>query len=110
MNMIHDFLNRNINISDRRLAGILLAVFAVVSAIASILTIVDKVRSQNREWRIPENTLLLTAAFGGAPAMLLTMLIIRHKTKHRKFMVGLPIIILFQIIILLWCNYRFHLF
>lgn len=107
MNMIRDFLN---NGSDLRLTGIFLTVFAVISAIASILTIVDKARAQNREWRIPENTLLITAALGGAPAMFLTMLVIRHKTKHRKFMVGLPIIILFQMIILLWCNYRFHLF
>jgi len=91
-------------------AGILLGLFALISIAASIAAIVDKVRAERHEWRIPENSLLLLAAFGGAPAMLLTMLIIRHKTRHRKFMAGLPIIILYQIVILLWCDFRFDLF
>ncbi len=93
-----------------QMQGILLGVFTLISIAASVATIVDKVRAVRHEWRIPENTLLLIAAIGGAPAMLLTMLIIRHKTKHGKFMVGLPIILLFQVIILLWCNSRFGLF
>lgn len=93
-----------------QMTGILLGLFALLSITASIVTIVDKVRAKNYEWRIPENTLLIIAAIGGAPAMMITMLIIRHKTKHRKFMGGLPIIILFQAIILLWCSYRFGLF
>ncbi len=90
--------------------GILLVIFALLSITASIITIVDKVRAQEHGWRIPENTLFFIAAIGGASAMLITMLIIRHKTAHRKFMCGLPILILFQSIILLWCNFRFGLF
>lgn len=93
-----------------QLTGILLGLFALISIAASAAAITDKIRAERHEWRIPENTLLLIAAIGGAPAMLLTMLIIRHKTRHRKFMGGLPIIIIFQAIILLWCNYRFGLF
>ncbi len=97
------------NEKELKLTGILLAVFGVISIAAMILTIVDKVRAKNHEWRIPENTLLLVAAFGGAAAMLVTMLIIRHKTQHRKFMGGLPILLFFQIILVLWCNFRFGL-
>ena len=93
-----------------QLTGILLGVFALISIASSVVTIADKLRAIRHEWRVPENTLLLIAAVGGAPAMLLTMLIIRHKTKHGKFMVGLPIILLFQIILVLWCNFRFGLF
>ena len=93
-----------------QLTGILLGLFALISIAASAAAIADKIRAERHEWRIPENTLLLIAAIGGAPAMLLTMLIIRHKTRHRKFIGGLPIIIMFQAIILLWCNYRFGLF
>ena len=93
-----------------QLTGILLGVFALISIASSVVTIADKIRAIRHEWRVPENTLLLIAAVGGAPAMLLTMLIIRHKTKHGKFMVGLPIILLFQIILVLWCNFRFGLF
>ena len=93
-----------------QLTGILLGVFALISIASSVVTIADKIRAIRHKWRVPENTLLLIAAVGGAPAMLLTMLIIRHKTKHGKFMVGLPIILLFQIILVLWCDFRFDLF
>ncbi len=98
------------NEMELKLTGILLAVFGVISIAAMILTIVDKLRAKNHEWRIPENTLLLVAALGGAAAMLVTMLIIRHKTQHRKFMGGLPILIFYQVILVLWCNFRFGLF
>ncbi|MBO5256909.1 MAG: DUF1294 domain-containing protein [Clostridia bacterium] len=98
------------NDMELKLTGILLAVFGLISIAAMILTIVDKVRAKNHEWRVPENTLLLVAAFGGAAAMLVTMLIIRHKTQHRKFMGGLPILLFFQIVLVLWCNFRFGLF
>ena len=98
------------NEMELKLTGILLAVFGLISIAAMILTIVDKVRAKNHEWRVPENTLLLIAAFGGAAAMLVTMLIIRHKTQHRKFMGGLPILLFFQIVLVLWCNFRFGLF
>jgi uncharacterized membrane protein YsdA (DUF1294 family) len=46
---------------------------------------------------VRENTLLLVAVLGGSVAMLLTMHIIRHKTKHAKFMAGIPVIIAVQI-------------
>ena len=98
------------NEMDLKLTGILLGIFGLNSIAAMVLTIADKVRAKNHEWRVPENTLLLVAAFGGAAAMLLTMLIIRHKTQHRKFMGGLPILIFYQIILVLWCNFRFGLF
>ncbi|MBE6710981.1 MAG: DUF1294 domain-containing protein [Ruminococcaceae bacterium] len=98
------------NEMELKLTGILLAVFGLISIAAMILTIVDKVRAKNHEWRVPENTLLLVAAFGGAAAMLVTMLIIRHKTQHRKFMGGLPILLFFQVVLVLWCNFRFGLF
>ena len=46
--------------------------------------------------RTRESTLLLLSALGGSVAMLATMLIIRHKTKHVKFMLGIPLMILLQ--------------
>ncbi|MBQ5843177.1 MAG: DUF1294 domain-containing protein, partial [Clostridia bacterium] len=50
--------------------------------------------------RIPEKTLFLTALFGGSLAMYITMLVIRHKTKHKRFMIGLPVIALAQAVLL----------
>ena len=46
--------------------------------------------------RVSEKSLLILALLGGSVAELLTMLKIRHKTKHKKFMIGLPVIIFLQ--------------
>jgi len=57
----------------------------------------DKSAAKKRRWRVRESTLLIVAALGGSAVMWLTMLVIRHKTKHAKFMAGLPVIIALQI-------------
>ena len=70
-----------------------LAVYAVfVQIIAIAITCMDKKKAQKGKWRIRESTLFLVAAFGGALSMYLTMKAIRHKTRHRRFMTGLPVI------------------
>lgn len=68
----------------------------IMNFAAAVAVISDKRRARKHRWRIPENRLLLIAALGGSPAMLLTMLLIRHKTRHPKFMVGIPAILLLQ--------------
>jgi len=75
---------------------------AVISVISVLLTIADKSKAKRGAWRIPENTLMLLAALGGSAAMLTTMLLIRHKTKHIKFMLGIPLILLFHLVIVLY--------
>lgn len=65
-----------------------------ISAVTVILTIYDKIAAKsNPRHRIPENTLIYMGVLGGAAAEYVTMVLIRHKTKHKKFMVGLPVII-----------------
>jgi len=73
------------------------AYLTIISLLAVILTIHDKSAARRHKWRTRESTLLLVSALGGSAAMLTTMLLIRHKTKHAKFMVGLPVIIALQI-------------
>ncbi|HZK38519.1 MAG TPA: DUF1294 domain-containing protein [Clostridia bacterium] len=75
-----------------------------VSAFAALLTLYDKRAARRGARRIRERTLLLVCVFGGSVAMLATMRIIRHKTKHAKFMVGIPVIIVGQtaIGVLVW--------
>ena len=78
---------------------VLIAVFyiAVISLLTIAVTVYDKIAAKKRpRHRVPENTLLLLAVLGGGPAEYLTMQLIRHKTKHKKFMVGLPVIILLE--------------
>ncbi len=75
----------------------LLIWIGIVSLIAIILTVSDKVKAKKGAWRVPEATLITTSLLGGSVLMYLTMRLIRHKTRHAKFMVGLPIIIVLQI-------------
>ncbi len=74
-----------------------------VNILAIILTIYDKIASKKfRKNRIRENVLLLIGALGGAVSMYITMKLIRHKTRHKKFMKGLPIILILQIVFLIF--------
>lgn len=60
----------------------------------------DKRRAKKHGWRIPEKTLFLCALpFGGLGAVL-GMRIFRHKTKHWYFAVGMPLILLAQLVLL----------
>ena len=72
----------------------------IINLIAVIVTIHDKRAAVKGTWRVKENTLLLISALGGSPAMYLTMLLIRHKTRKPKFMVGIPIILIAELIII----------
>ncbi len=87
-----DFIKENLALS------IFLAYIAVISLISIVVCIYDKkISKKNRvELRTPEKTLLLLSALGGSVAMFITMQIIRHKTKHFKFMVGIPVIFVIQ--------------
>ena len=77
---------------------IFLGYIAVMSIISIVVCIYDKIAAKhNPKHRTREATLLLLSALGGSVAMLLTMLLIRHKTKHMKFMVGIPLIIVIQV-------------
>ena len=71
----------------------------VLSVLSVVICTYDKIVSKrnNVKLRIPESTLLALSALGGSAAMLIWMLIIRHKTKHPKFMLGIPVILALQI-------------
>lgn len=73
---------------------------ALISVISVMITVYDKVASMAKKWRIPEKVLMLFGFFGGATAMYITMQLIRHKTKHKKFMIGLPCFIVIHIVLI----------
>ena len=76
----------------------LLIYLAVISVISVIVCIYDKIAAKaDPRHRIREATLLILSALGGSVAMFLTMQLIRHKTKHLKFMLGIPAITAAQI-------------
>lgn len=65
-----------------------------VSIVSAAVTVWDKKSARRGGRRVPERTLLLLAVLGGGVVMYAVMRRIRHKTKHRKFMVGIPLILL----------------
>ena len=69
---------------------------------AAGLVLYDKRAARKGSWRVRERTFLIAAAIGGSIAMLLMMRLIRHKTRHAKFSVGVPVIIVAQIAIVLF--------
>lgn len=58
---------------------------------------IDKWKAKRDRWRIPEATLLMLAALGGSVGALLGMSVFHHKKKHKKFLIGIPLILLAQL-------------
>lgn len=73
--------------------------YVAVGSAAVFVTIYDKAAAKKRKRRIPEQLLFFWAAIGGALPMLITMKAINHKTRHKRFMLGLPAIILIHTLI-----------
>ena len=71
-----------------------------INILAFIVYGIDKWRAAHGRWRIPEATLLGIAVIGGSIGALLGMKVWHHKTKHKKFVFGLPAILIIQLIIL----------
>ncbi len=68
-----------------------------INAVAFLLMHADKQRARKKRWRIPEATLLGVAAAGGSPGALAGMYTFRHKTRHPKFTVGVPALLVVQL-------------
>lgn len=77
---------------------ILLAYLILINIVSVVITVYDKRCALKKRWRVRESTLLLLSALGGSVAMYLTMHAIRHKTRHIKFMLGIPIILILQLV------------
>ena len=76
---------------------LILLYLLIVNAVAFLLMLADKQKARRKLWRIPEATLLLSAAIGGSIGSLAGMYTFRHKTKHLKFTLGVPAILIAQI-------------
>lgn len=94
----------NVTLSAQKLFAIYIAAISVISIIT---TISDKRKAIRGKFRVPDKTLIFLAALGGSAAMFVTMRIIRHKTSRPKFMIGIPIIFILQILALFFIIYFF---
>jgi len=84
---------------------------AVINVVTFFMYGIDKWKARKSKWRISEATLLLMAAIGGSIGAWLGMKVWHHKTLHKKFRYGIPLILITQLALLFLCscntNHRF---
>ncbi len=81
------------------LIKILIIYLIVANVVTFFMYGVDKWKAKRSKWRIREAALLLLAALGGSIGAWLGMKVWRHKTMHKKFKYGIPLIIILQVAI-----------
>ena len=81
---------------------LILIYLLIINALSFLLMLADKQAARKNLWRIPESTLLTASAFGGSIGGLMGMYFLRHKTKHWKFIICIPLFLLAQIALAIW--------
>lgn len=79
----------------------LIVYLLLINALGLLLMLADKLKARKNKWRISEATLMTVAAIGGSLGSLLGMQLFRHKTKHPKFSLGLPVLLACHIVLLI---------
>ena len=80
----------------------LLGVMITMSIIAFIAMGMDKWKAKKGQWRIPEHALFAFAILLGAPGAYMGMLVFRHKTRHKRFSIGFPVLFIIEILFVTW--------
>ena len=75
----------------------LLCYLAAVTLLLFVLMGVDKAKAKRGARRVPEATLFFLAVLGGSLGGILGMAVFRHKTLHKSFRIGFPVILLCQL-------------
>lgn len=86
---------------------ILFAYLIIITITGIVLTVYDKSAAIRKKQRIPEKTLMALGFFGPALPIYITMQKIHHKTKHKKFMIGLPVFFLLHILMIIIAAYLY---
>ena len=74
----------------------------IINLIGFLAMGIDKFKAKRNYWRIPEGTLIMIAVLGGGIGDLIGMYMFRHKTKKMKFTIGIPTILITEIIIIIF--------
>ena len=86
---------------------ILITYLVIINIVGFIIMYIDKKRALNNQYRIPEKTLFTICIIGGSLGILMGMYKFRHKTKHNKFVFGVPTLLIMNIIVILNVNKLF---
>ena len=85
---------------------LILIYLLAINVFAFFLYGIDKWKAKRSKWRIPEMTLLSIAFIGGSVGAWIGMKVWHHKTMHKKFKYGIPLILFAQIAIVLFISFR----
>ncbi len=85
---------------------LILIYLMAINVFAFFLYGIDKWKAKRSKWRIPEMTLLSIAVIGGSVGAWIGMKVWHHKTMHKKFKYGIPLILFAQIAIVLFISFR----
>lgn len=86
---------------------ILLIYLLVINVLTFLDFGLDKYKAKHGKWRTPEKSLLMMAVAGGSIGAWMGMNTFRHKTQHKKFKYGIPLIMILQVVLLLWMRLRY---
>ena len=84
---------------------VVLAYFITVNVLSLVLFGIDKWKAKHDKWRISEATLLSVTAIGGSIGAWVGMKVWHHKTMHKKFKYGIPLVMVLQFSLLLFTLY-----
>lgn len=73
----------------------------IINIVAFLAMLIDKKKAEKNRWRIKESTLLVLAVIGGSIGEIIGMYTFRHKTQKARFFIGIPVIIVLQILIII---------
>ena len=82
--------------------GKILLYFIIINVIGFLAMAIDKWKAKNNSWRIPENTLFSITVLGGGIGTIVGMYVFRHKTKKPKFTIGMPVILVLEIVLVIY--------
>jgi len=95
--MIKEFIIQNISN--------ILIYLAIINVIGFLSMAFDKFKAKHEMWRTKEQTLFVIAMIGGSIGSIVGMYTFRHKTKHTNFTVGMPVILITQIILIIYFGF-----
>jgi len=90
INMLTSFLDQlNLILTNE---SKVLIYFFIINGLGALIMVADKKRARLKKWRIPERVFFIFAFLGAGIGEMITMFLIRHKTRHLSFVIGIPVI------------------
>ena len=90
---------RSLMLESPTVTTFILIYLGIMNLVAFLVMGIDKLKAKRRGFRVPEAILFLLAIAGGSIGAILAMYIFRHKTRHHSFTIGMPVILVLQLIL-----------